>query len=139
MRGDRLFTFPSFKFQPVNLLMKVQSKVFQVQTLGGIRMDFPLSLVLSHILAIKIRYRSRLLLFPRCKRQNCRCCNVCLFDQLVPSPLSRLLLSQDARCRCFNDCLLVCLISLFACLTKMQETDFAIIVCLTSTLVYKLY
>ena len=63
MRGDRLFTFPSFKFQPVNLLMKVQSKVFQVQTLGGIRMDFPLSLVLSHILAIKIRYRSGSCLF----------------------------------------------------------------------------
>ena len=62
MRGDRLFTFPSFKFQPFKLLMKVQSKVFQEQTLGGIRMDFPLSLVLSHILAIKIRYRSRLLL-----------------------------------------------------------------------------
>ena len=87
--------------------MKVQSKVFQEQTLGGIRMDFPLSLVLSHILAIKIRYRSRLLLFPRCKMQNCRCCNVCLFDQLVPSSLSRFLFSQDARC--CKDCLLVCL------------------------------
>ena len=65
---DRLFTFISFKFQPFKLLMKVQSKVFQVQTLGGIRMDLPLSLVLSHILAIKIRYRS------------CSCCLfVCLF------------------------------------------------------------
>ena len=71
MRGDRLFTFPSFKFQPFKLLMKVQSKVFQVQTLGGIRMDLPLSLVLSHILAIKIRYRS----------------GSCLFLQLHVSPV----------------------------------------------------
>ena len=58
MRGDRLFTFPSFEFQPFKLLMKVQSKVFQVQLLGGLRMDLPLSIVLFHILAIKIRYRS---------------------------------------------------------------------------------
>ena len=105
MRGDRLFTFPSFKFQPVKLLMKVQSKVFQVQTLGGIRMDFPLSLVLSHILAIKIRYRSRLLL------------------------------SQDVRCRIADVAMFVCLTSWFLppslgyYFPKMQDVDVSMIVC----------
>ena len=118
---ERLFTFPSFKFQPFKLLMKVQSKVFQVQTLGGIRMDLPLSLVLSHILAIKIRYRSGSCLFLQLhvspvhlcwffmlpqtwtllylfvsspSSPRCRCCHIPLFELLLPS-----------RCWCWKGCL----------------------------------